>query len=218
MITTLYRSVLLAWLALAAATAWGQAANTAVDTGEPAAAGSTPPPPAGYVLRTGDTVEVRVFDEPDLSATGTIDASGRIAMPLLREVNLGGLTISAGQNLVERRFRDEQILIKPQVTIQVSSYGLKQVHVFGEVRAPGPKVFPANVTSMDIMEVISLAGDFTDLAKTSAVSVIRKMPDGSEEKIMMDVSRIRGRERSRAEMQQYVVVPGDVITVPERLF
>lgn len=171
-----------------------------------------------YRLRVGDVISVTVFNEPDLAVSSTIDAKGVITIPLLRSVKIEGLSVRETEDTIENLFKSEEYLIAPQVTVNITAYALKQVHIFGEVRNPGPKSFPANVTKMDIIEVISLAGDFTDLAKSNEVRVTRSNEDGSTEVIVMDVTRLRSGQRQRNNEKSYSILPGDVIFVPERLF
>lgn len=171
-----------------------------------------------YRLRVGDAVSVTVFNEPDLTVASTIDAKGLITIPLLRSVQIEGLSVREAEELIETQFKAEEYLISPQVTVNITAYAMKQVHIFGEVKNPGPKSFPANVTKMDIMEVISLAGDFTDLAKTKEVRVTRTKADGSTQVIVMDVSRLRTGQKQRNSDKSYEIIPGDVIFVPERMF
>ncbi len=170
-----------------------------------------------YIIRPGDTITVSVYNEPDLGVTSAVDSSGTISIPLLRTVEIAGLSVRNAEDMLEKLFVEQEILVRPQVTVSISGYALKQVHISGEVRNPGPKVFPNNVTSMDILEVISLAGDFTDLARTNAVRVTRPSDDGSENTFILDVSKIRGGgKRSESELERYRIYPGDRIHVPER--
>lgn len=55
-----------------------------------------------YALRTGDIVSVQVFGEPDLSAESvTVDEGGRIALPLVGEVDAAGATAAGLTNRIE---------------------------------------------------------------------------------------------------------------------
>ena len=73
---------------------------------------STPPapqsPPFGTVglgdgpIQAGDTVEVQVFDAPELSVKALVSQSGDIPVPLLKTFHIAGFTsIEAGTALVE---------------------------------------------------------------------------------------------------------------------
>ena len=90
---------------------------------------------------------------------------------------------------------------------------------FGAVRSPGNFQFPKETTSLDIADLITRLGGFTPTAKSDAVSVIRRKPDGKEEVTTVDVERmISGRRRGDSSRRDFAVYPGDRIWVPERLF
>src|SRR3954468_23386612 len=61
---------------------------------EPATVGSGP-----YVLGSGDKLRIVVYDQPSLTNLYEIDASGRVSMPLIGDINASGVTID---NLAKR--------------------------------------------------------------------------------------------------------------------
>jgi len=67
-------------------------------------------------LKSGDTVTVSVFNEPDLSVTLTI-RDGKIAFPLLGQVQAEGLSPMELKQILEGRLA--KYLIKPTVTVRV---------------------------------------------------------------------------------------------------
>lgn len=170
-------------------------------------------PEAQYPLSSGDQVAISIFGEPDLAVSQRIDASGNIVMPLLGEVALTGLTVREAEALIESRFRDEEFLVKPEVTVQIAGYRSRHFFVFGEVRSPGMKAFPPDQSIISIVEAISLAGDFTPYARTSDVQVTRKVEDGSETKFTIDVKKIIQGESSGQDPVE--IRPGDVVLVRE---
>jgi len=173
-----------------------------------------------YRLMPKDRVSVAVFGEGDLSVTQLVDNNGNIIMPLLGAVSVRGKTVREAEELLERRFRDEEYLIDPQVTVSIVEYAVKQIYVFGEVQSPGIQRFPQDATAMDIVEVISMAGDFTNLARSTAVQVKRVDANGREEIITVNVTDlIKGSGRRGGQgAQTFLVYPDDVIYVPERIF
>ena len=91
--------------------------------------------------------------------------------------------------------------------------------MLGAVRSPGNFQFPKEPTSLDIADLITRLGGFSPTAKSDAVSVIRRKPDGTEEVTTVDVERmISGRRRGDSSRREFAVYPGDRIWVPERLF
>jgi polysaccharide export outer membrane protein len=189
---------------------------------------SVPPAPAlpaegntdpAYRLVPGDSVTVNVYSEPDMSAAQRLDTNGTLRLPMIGEVKLGGLSVREAENTLEKLYISRELLKAPLVTLVVSNYALREVSVLGAVRSPGNFQFPKETTSLDIADLITRLGGFTPTAKSDAVSVIRRKPDGKEEVSTVDVeAMIKGRRRGDTSRNSFAVYPGDRIWVPERLF
>jgi polysaccharide export outer membrane protein len=183
-----------------------------------------PPPPAeqtdpSYRIAAGDSLSVNIYGEPDMSTSQRLDTTGVVRLPMVGEMKLGGLTVREAENTLEKTYRDRELLKNPLVSISVSNYALREVSVLGAVRSPGTFQFPKETTSLDIADLITRLGGFTPTAKSDAVSVIRRKPDGREEVTTVDVERmISGRRRGDSNRRDFAVFPGDRIWVPERLF
>jgi len=170
-----------------------------------------------YRLSSGDQVAISVFGEGDLGIAQRIDEMGKVVMPLLGEVMLDGLTVREAETMIEKRFKDEDFLVKPEVTVQVTGSKVRNFYVFGEVRSSGVKQFPPNRSSISIIEAIAMAGDFTQFAKSNAVQVTRRLENGKEIVFKIDVRRLQqGGTTEDGEMVD--ILPGDMITVPEGMF
>lgn len=172
-----------------------------------------------YRLTAGDSVNVNVYGEPEMSAGQRLDATGVLRLPMIGEIKVAGLSVREAEGTLERTYRERELLKKPLVTISVSNYALREVSVLGAVRSPGNFQFPKETTSLDIADLITRLGGFTPTAKSDSVSVIRRKADGSEEVTTVNVERmISGRRRGEAGRRDFAVYPGDRIWVPERLF
>lgn len=173
-------------------------------------------PNAQYHLSSGDTVSVSVFGEPDLALSQRIDGQGKIVMPLLGEVVLDGLTLREAEVMLEKRYIDEEFLNKPEVTVQIISYKTRTFTIFGQVRGPGTKEFPPDRASISLIQAISMAGDFTDFARTSAVLIKRRHSDGRQISFEVDARSLITGEASQTGAEDVMVLPDDQIFVPER--
>ncbi len=170
-----------------------------------------------YKLTPSDRIRIMVYGESDLSAISRIDANGNVNLYLVGDVHVAGLTVNDAQKVIETTYHDGRFLRSPKVTISVEDYAPRTVTVDGQVKAPGPVSLPAEST-LTVYQAIIRAGGFTDVAKGSAVSVTRVMPDGSKKVFTVDVdSLIRGKDSSRTEDKTLQLEPGDIIYVPERL-
>lgn len=99
----------------------------------PTHAGS--PPPSSYVLGVGDTVEVNVWRQDTLEKSAKIDPDGNIALPLVGEIKVDGLTVRQAREEITYKLR--KYFVDPQVDLNVSEIKSKRAYLFGEVDNPG---------------------------------------------------------------------------------
>ena len=171
-----------------------------------------------YRILIRDQVSITVFDEAELSTVQRLDANGQMRVPLLGNIKFSGMTIRDAEEMVEQRFIEGEFLKQPMVTIRIVEYAPRQVSVLGAVRSPGVIPFPLEVNSMDIVEVISKTGGLAGIAKGESVRVTRLGNNGDEETFTVNVeSLITGRGR-KSNSERFLIYPGDVIYVPDRLF
>src|SRR5665213_176927 len=142
-----------------------------------------------YTLSLGDRIRVTVFQEEDLASSTRIDARGRINLPLLGEVNVGGMTVVAAQNAIQNAYKAGRFLRNPQVTVNVEEYAPREVSIQGQIRSPGRYTLPIEST-YTVVELVTKAGGITDIGKGSAVSVTRLLPDGSKKVFVIDVDNV----------------------------
>ncbi|HUL52411.1 MAG TPA: polysaccharide biosynthesis/export family protein [Opitutaceae bacterium] len=170
-----------------------------------------------YRLTNTDRLRIVVFGEPDLATISRIDARGNVNLYLVGDVHVAGSTVNEAQKTIETAYRDGRFLRNPQVTISVEDYAPRTVTVDGQVKSPGPVSLPTEST-LTVYQAIIRAGGFTDIAKGSAVTVTRLLPDGTKKVFTVDVdSLIKGRDRAKTEDDSLLLEPGDIIYVPERL-
>lgn len=193
---------------------------------EPATGGAAavlPAPAVGtdpnYRLSAGDAITITVYHEPDLTVLQTIARSGEVRLPLIGEIILVGLSVREAERALEKTYRDRQFLRQPVVNIVVSSYFPREVSVLGAVRTPGTVVFPRDVTSLDIVEVITRVGGFLPISKSDAVTLTRRTPDGKDTVTTINLENtISGRRQAGRGQGDVKIFPGDRLWVPERLF
>jgi protein involved in polysaccharide export with SLBB domain len=156
-------------------------------------------------LAANDLLEVRVYQEPDLSGVYRVDPDGHIDFPLCGKVKVGGLTPSGAADAITACLRNGFVR-RPQVSALVKEFNSKKVFVFGEVAKPGSFSYEEGMT---IIHAISQAGGLLRSASKNAVNVTRVV-DGREMKFPVKVEDIViGREKN------FLLLPGDIIFVPE---
>ena len=134
----------------------------------PAPAVSTPEVVASvYKLGSADRIKITVFNHTDLSGEFSLDGAGNFALPLIGEVQGGGLTSRELEQRIQDRLKDGY-LIDPQVSIEVMNY--RPFYILGEVKTPGSYPY---VDNMNILNAVALAGGFTYRAKQNAFMLQR---------------------------------------------
>lgn len=120
---------------------------------QPAPSPSEPPAApdaAEYAVGPGDVLDINVFGNPELTRTTTVQTSGAIALPLLGDVTVAGLTlVEIQRKLVTLLERD--YLVNPQVEVKVRDYQSQSVIVLGEVNTPGRKVLRGRTRLIDLL-------------------------------------------------------------------
>lgn len=185
-----------------------------------AAAGGDSENKKSYIhrLQLADKIRIAVYQEDDLTTQTRIDALGRINLPLIGEVPIGGLTINEAQQTIERSYRDGRFLRNPQITITVEEYAAREVSIQGQIRNPGRYTLPIEST-FTVVELVTKAGGITDIGKGTAVTITRLNADGSQKSFVVDVeSLIKGKKGAgKNEDNILLLEPGDIVYIPERI-
>ena len=164
-----------------------------------------------YRLSANDLVYVKVFEEDDLNSTLRITEDGKVVFPLIGAVKIGGLSVQAATRTI-RDLLDARYLVNPQVSITVLGFANRNVTVLGQVQRPGSYSMKDQGT-IDLLHAIGFAGGFTRLANPAKVTLKRTVA-GREVVTILDAKRMA----SDSGTQTYAVLPGDTITVSERIF
>lgn len=169
-----------------------------------------------HTLTLADRLRIAVYQEDDLTTLTRVDARGRVNLPLLGEIAIGGMTVTEAQTAVENAYKEGRFLRNPQVTINVEDYAVREVSVSGQVRNPGRYQLP-NESTYTLAELVTKAGGISDIGKGSAVTVTRILPDGTKKVFTIDVdSIIKGKKGANAD-DTFLLQAGDNVYVPERL-
>lgn len=169
-----------------------------------------PPVTPDTTLGAGDVILIDVFNEETLAnKTFQVSSDGTIDYPLIDRVKVGGLKPEEVGQFIAMALMEGGFLLNPQISVIVSEYHSKRIHVLGEVKKPGTFSYNEDMT---LVQAITLAGGFTALAKESRVSITRKI-DGEEQVFVVDVKRILSNKAPNIPLQA-----GDIVFVPERIF
>lgn len=169
-----------------------------------------------YRIGVDDLVMVSVWGNNNLSITVPVRPDGRISIPLIGDVLAGGHTPSEVATVVEAGLRD--YVRDPKVSIILlelrSHEFISRVRITGAVRAPQSVPYRQGMTVLDL---VLLAGGPNEFASPDRTRLYRR--GGIEGNKSMSLSVKLDDILSQGKMAtNFSLLPGDVVTVPERLF
>jgi polysaccharide export outer membrane protein len=156
-----------------------------------------------YVIGPDDVLEVSYWRDTEHSAEATVRPDGFISLPLINDVEVGGLTPTAAAERIRRKAAE--FLQEPVVTVSVKRVNSRKVFITGEVTRPGAYPLTGPTT---VLQLIATAGGLTDFADRDGIVVIRsgKVP----EHVVVNYKQIA---RLQNLEQNIALRPGDTIVV-----
>lgn len=145
---------------------------------------NTPEKLAEYLIGAGDIIRISVFQNPDLLSEGRVSESGTISFPLVGNLRLGGLTISAAEHLVAQKLSEGGFVNKPQVSILPIQMRSNQVAVLGQVNRPGR--YPLETANVRLSDMLANAGGTSPAG--SDIVVFSGVRDGKMVRREIDVA------------------------------
>ena len=118
-----------------------------------------------YRLGSGDKVRVTIFNEKDLSGEFDVNDQGLVALPLIGQVKVGGMSLSEAQDLITQKY-GRDYLVNPRVNVEVLNY--RPFFILGEVKNPGSYPY---VNGISIVNAVALAGGYTPRANRNRIVV-----------------------------------------------
>jgi polysaccharide biosynthesis/export protein len=195
----------------------GVGAGASGSSGGPASGGKSATPSSGVApamlpkdfaqlrIEPGDLLSVSVYDTPELSDAYRVDPGGDVTVPLCGKVKVLGLTAQEAARLLETTLKDNEVLNRPQVNVDIQQYAGEYVTVLGEVSNPGRVTL---IAPTKLSEVLAQVGGLTPMAGTHIK--IRHGDDDAAPEIDAHYSR----SESNQQTGSILVRPGDTLIVP----
>ena len=202
--TTSFAAIALVVMLVFAATGGARAASATVNSADTQASlGQSDGAGGGaqdadYRLGNGDKVRITVFNQRELTDVYQVDGLGRIAFPLVGQLEVGGLTPKQLEQKLAKVLSPDYVR-NPHISVVVLTY--RPFYILGEVTKPGSYPY---VSGMTMINAVALAGGFTYRADEDSFDLMR--PNGA------------GKKAKSSAKPETPVQPGDVITVNERIF
>lgn len=196
----------LAGIALAAVLATG--CSTGRFPPAPALAAS---PDYQYVIGAGDTLNIVVWRNPELSMTVPVRPDGKIAAPLVEDLVALGKDSTTLARDIEKAL--SKVIRDPVVTVVVTNFVgpySEQIRVLGEAARPQVLAYKQKMTLLDVMIAV---GGVTEFADGNGATIMRTLDGNKRYSVRIKDLIKRGDVSANVEMR-----PGDVLIIPQSWF
>jgi polysaccharide export outer membrane protein len=165
-----------------------------------------------YIIGAGDSVNIFVWRNPELSATTTVRPDGRITTPLIEDVQASGKTPTQLARDMEKEL--STYIKNPVVTVMVGGFRGpfdRQIRVVGQAAQPQALPFQDGMTILDVMIAV---GGVTQYAAGNRATIVRNT-DGVAQQFQVRLNDLLNSGDISANVR---MLPGDVLIIPEAWF
>jgi polysaccharide export outer membrane protein len=179
----------------------------------PDSAAVMPPPPPSvvdgdYIIGPGDTLQIYVWRNPELTVTMPVRPDGKISAPLVEDMVAVGKTPSGLSRDIEKVLAEFVRTPKVNVIVTQAAGLLGQVKAVGQLESPQAVPFRSG---MRVLDLVLAAGGMTDYAAGNRAKLVR-----TENGKTIDMRVKLDRLVNKGDMKQNLLLkPGDVLVVPE---
>lgn len=173
---------------------------------------SSPVPSHDYLIGPGDSLNVIVWRNAEVSMAVPVRPDGKITTPLVEDMPASGKTSSQLARDIEKSL--SKYIQDPIVTVIITAYGgpySEQIRVIGQAAKPQALSYRNNMTLLDVLIAV---GGLTTFANGNAASIIRSV-DGKQQQFGVKLNSLmkQGDMSANVDMR-----PGDVLVIPESFF
>jgi polysaccharide export outer membrane protein len=161
------------------------------------------PEEGGYVINSGDQLQVEVLQSPQHSRVVTVRPDGKISLPLVNDVQAEGDTVPQFQARLTDRLKT--YIKDPSVTVIVNTFSQKRVYIQGQVRNPSAYNYSGELY---LLQALTMAGGTTPFSEGWAVVVRQK----GNSFVRYDV-KLEPIMTGQDLKENILLQPGDVLTV-----
>ncbi|MQA28864.1 MAG: hypothetical protein GEU82_03355 [Luteitalea sp.] len=179
--------------------------SSAAATRAPATAAVAVPTPADYVIGPEDQLSVVFWRDKDLSADVMVRPDGKISLPLLNDVQAGGLTPDQLRHSITEQAK--RYVEDPTASVIVRQINSRKVFVTGEVEKPGTYPLAGPTT---VLQLLATAGGLREYADKEKIVILRR-DDGREVAYRFNYKEVL---RQKNPAQNIELKAGDTVVVP----
>jgi polysaccharide biosynthesis/export protein len=159
---------------------------------------------SGYLISSGDVLQVRVFQQEAMSARVKVRGDGKVSLPLINDVLATGKSPALLAAELQLKWKD--FINNPVVTVSLEESRPVVVSVVGEVVRPGVVTLEAGA---GVLQALAASGGLTDFAHRDGLFVLRKVPAQPAPKRLRFTWEVLSRGEGAAA--RFTLQPGDVV-------
>jgi polysaccharide export outer membrane protein len=164
-----------------------------------------------YRIGPGDSLQIFVWDQPDLSTNVQVRPDGRISTPLVEDLQAAGRSPTELARDIENVLSD--YVRSPVVTVIVQGFvgaAQQQVRVVGQAMEPRALQYRQGMTVLDVLIEV---GGLSEFAAGNRANIVREL-NGQQRQI-----RVRLDDLLNGRIEENVrIMPGDVLVIPQSFF
>ena len=159
-----------------------------------------------YVLRPGDTLDLKYRLTPEFNQTVSVQPDGFVSLKVAGDVHVTGLTVQQAHDAIIAQ--ESARLNDPELNLILMGFTPPSVVVAGEVRGPGKFELKEKMTAWG---AIMQSGGLGESAKSGQVLIFRKVNDQLAEVHQLNFSKMKKTPDLEHDMD---LQPGDMLYVP----
>jgi len=150
-----------------------------------------------------------VYQNPDLTLETRVSETGVISYPLLGNIRIGGLGVSAAEKLIADGLKNGNFVKSPQVTLVLMQVKGNQASVLGQVNRPGR--FPIETADMRMTDLLANAGGVATTGGDQLV--LTGTRNGKPFRMEIDLPSVFGPSAEHGRTNDVLIQNGDVLWV-----
>jgi polysaccharide export outer membrane protein len=158
-----------------------------------------------YKIGPGDSVEISVWKDENLTRQMIVPPDGIIAFPLIGDIGVTELSVTELRDVVSKKLKE--YVTDATVTVMLLNASSMTAYVVGKVNTPGQ--FPINMKT-NVMQILAMAGDLNAFASPGNIIILRQ-EKGKPVKIPFNYNEVK---KGKHLEQNIFLKRGDVVVVP----
>jgi polysaccharide export outer membrane protein len=167
---------------------------------------------SNYIIGPGDTLEVFVWRNPDLSVTVPVRPDGKISTPLVEDMVAVGKTAPQLSRDLEKVLSEYVRVPKVNIIVTNAASAFSLVKIVGQVQHPAALPYREG---MRVLDAVLAVGGLTQFASGNRARIVRVSQNGQQVIIHIKLADLvnNGDVRENVPLK-----PGDVLVVPQSIF